>query len=287
MPSVAFMGSHPLGERCLDQLTSHDDFDVELVVTYGPNEDTWWDGCLYDRAKQHGHRVVTRSSERVVLEHDVDYLISVYYPNILGEELLAHPDIAPLNLHQAELPRYRGSNVFSHAIMNARDDDHWRYGTTLHVMAPEVDAGDIVARRFVPIAETDTARALYDRVTDASVELFREQLTTLCDEAVHRVATPQTAYNGERYFYTKESLDGEKEIPPARLDADDEATQLAVYDKIRALDFPPFEPAYTELGGRRVYLTATNYEDLFSGARVPTVGTETEAIPVAGNARRS
>jgi len=281
MPSVAFMGSHPLGERCLDELTSRDAFDVELVVTYGPNEDTWWDGCLYDRAKQLGHRVVTRSSERVVLEHDVDYIVSVYYPNILDAELLDHPNIAPLNLHQAELPRYRGSNVFSHAIMNARDDDHWRYGTTLHVMAPEVDAGDIVARRFVPIEETDTARALYDRVTDASVELFREQLTTMRDEAVHRVATPQSAYNGERYFYTKESLDGEKAIPTERLTADDEATQLAVYDKIRALDFPPFEPAYTELSDQRVYLTATNYGDLFRGATVPTVGTGPDRLAVS------
>ncbi|MDS0258512.1 hypothetical protein NDI56_03690 [Haloarcula sp. S1CR25-12] len=283
MPSVAFMGSHPLGERCLEELTSRDAFDVELVVTYGPNEDTWWDGCLYDRAKQLGHRVVTRSSERVVLKHDIDYLVSVYYPDILGEELLDHPNVAPLNLHQAELPRYRGSNVFSHAIMNARDDDHWRYGTTLHVMAPEVDAGDIVARRFVPIEETDTARMLYDRVTDASAELFREQLTTLRDGDVHRVATPQSAYNGERYFYTKESLDGEKAIPAERLADDDESTQLAVYDKIRALDFPPFQPAYTELAGNRVYLTATDYSDLFEGASVPSLGVETDAVPVSGN----
>ena len=281
MPTVAFMGSHPLGERCLDELTSHEAFDVELVVTYGPNEDTWWDGCLYDRAKQLGHRVVTRSSERLVLQHDVDYLVSVYYPNILDAELLAHPNVAPLNLHQAELPRYRGSNVFSHAIMNARDDDHWRYGTTLHVMAPEVDAGDIVARRFVPIEETDTARMLYERVTDASVELFREQLTTLRDGDVHRVATPQSAYNGERYFYAKSSLDGEKAIPADRLAAADEATQLAVYDKIRALDFPPFRPAYTELGGNRVYLTATEYGDLFGSAPVPSLGVETETIAVS------
>ncbi|MDS0281784.1 formyltransferase family protein [Haloarcula onubensis] len=283
MPSVAFLGSHPLGERCLEEVTGHDAFDVKLVVTYGPAEDTWWDGCLYDRAESLGHDVVTRSEERAVLDHDVDYLISVYYPNILGAELLDHPNVAPLNLHQAELPRYRGSNVFSHAILNARDDDHWRYGTTLHVMAPDVDAGDIVARRFVPIEERDTARTLYDRVTEASLELFREQLTTLRDGAVHRVATPQSAYNGERYFYTKESLDGEKEIPAERLAADDEATQLAVYDKIRALDFPPFEPAYTELAGRRLYLTATNYDDLFGSATVPNFDIESDTVAVSGD----
>ncbi|PSP61728.1 hypothetical protein BRC76_05465, partial [Halobacteriales archaeon QH_8_67_36] len=82
-----------------------------------------------------------------------------------------------------------------------------------------------------------------------------------------------------RYFYTKGSLDGEKAIPAERL-VDDEVTQLAVYDKIRALDFPPFEPAYTELGGRRLYLTATNYGDLFGSATVSTFDIEADAVPV-------
>ncbi|WP_324662077.1 formyltransferase family protein [Haloarcula sediminis] len=281
MPSVALFGSRPLGERCLDELTDHDAFDVELVVTLGPSEDTWWDGCLYDRAERLGHRVVTRDSERALLDYDVDYLVSVYYPDVIDVELLAHPNVAPLNLHQAELPRYRGCNVFSHAIMNARADDHWRYGTTLHVMAPEVETGDVVARRFVPIEASDTARTLYDRVTDASLALFREQLTTLRDGAVHRIGTPQSAYDGERYCYTGESLDDKRAIPPEQVVADDEATQLAVYDKIRALDFPPFEPAYTELGGRRVYLTATNYGDIF-GRSVSSFDAEADPVSVSG-----
>jgi methionyl-tRNA formyltransferase len=62
--------------------------------------------------------------EQRLQEYPVEYLISVYYPNILEPELLAHPERGALNLHQAELPRYRRSNVFSHAIMNARPDDH-------------------------------------------------------------------------------------------------------------------------------------------------------------------
>ncbi|WP_135302770.1 formyltransferase family protein [Haloarcula amylovorans] len=283
MPSVAFMGSHPLGERCLELLTDDDAFDVKLVVTYGPDEDTWWDGCLYDTAEELGHTAVTREDERDVLDLDIDYLLSVYYPNILGEELLDHPNVAPLNLHQAELPRYRGSNVFSHAILNAREDDHWKYGTTFHVMAPEVDAGDIVARAFVPIRETDTARTLYDRVTEKSVEMFREQLPTMREQRAHELATPQSAFDGERYFYTKQSLDGEKEISPERLAATDEVTQLEVYDKIRALDFPPFQPAYTKLGGHRVQLTATSYEDLFDDAPVPDfeVDAPEESTPLA------
>jgi len=263
MTAIAFMGSHPLGEQCLEIATDHPETDVDLVVTYGPDADTWWDGCLYDRATELGHDVVTIDEEDQVLERDVDYLLSVYYPNILGPELLDHPNDAAINLHQAELPRYRGSNVISHAIMNARADDHWKYGTTMHFMAEEVDAGDVIARNFVPILEDDTARELYGRVETASVDLFDEMLPAMVSGEILAMGTPQEAYPGERYFYTKASLDGEKAIDPGRLTDPDE--QTAVYDKVRALDFPPFEPAWVELEDeRKLYLTASDYESVLS-----------------------
>jgi methionyl-tRNA formyltransferase len=263
MTTVAFFGSHPLGERCLERLTDHPDVEVPLVVTYARDADTWWDGSVHERALEMGHDVATIEQERRVLD------LSVYYPNIIGPNLLDHPQVASINLHQAELPRYRGSNVFSHAIMNARDDDHWQYGTTMHVMAEEVDAGDIVDREFVPITELDTARTLYERVTEASVTLFERQLPRIVDRSIPDGARPQADFDGERYFYTKESLDGEKRISREQLLADDEATQRAVYDKIRALDFPPFEPAYIELDDQRIRLTRTSYEDMFAEAPVP------------------
>jgi methionyl-tRNA formyltransferase len=258
---IALFGSHPLGEACLDELAAHDGVSVETVVTYPPDHDGWWDGSLYDYARDRGYPVLPIAREDEVRDIDIDYLVSVYYPNILGPDLLDHPEEGALNLHQAELPRYRGSNVFSHAIMNARRDDHWRYGTTLHFMAEEVDAGDIVARNFVPITETDTARDLYCRTRAASVALFAETIDDIVSGRVHEMRTPQSAFPGERYFYTKESLDGTKEIDPAVLATDDPEERLALYDRIRALDFPPHEPAWTRLGDRKVYLTANDTVD--------------------------
>jgi len=41
-----------------------------------------------------------------------------------------------------------------------------------------------------------------------------------------------------------------------------------VYDKVRALDFPPFEPAWVELeDGRKLYLTASDYEYMIRRGR--------------------
>ncbi|MFD1644082.1 methionyl-tRNA formyltransferase [Haloarchaeobius litoreus] len=256
MIDVAFFGSHPLGEACLERLHAHEAVSVPVVVTYPEDEEHWWDGSVNRLAHDLGHDVLPIAEERDVLDYEFDYLLSVYYPNILGPELLEHPDEAAINLHQAELPRYRGSNVFSHSILNAREDDHWKHGTTMHFMAEQVDAGDIIARRFAEITETDTSRTLYEKVRERSIELFEEMLPKLVSGEVLEMGTPQSEYDGERYFYAKDSLDGAKEIP---LDELVDGDENAIYDRIRALDFPPFEPAHTRLDGEKVYLTKTSY----------------------------
>lgn len=263
MPSVAFLGSHPLGEACLERLHEESAMEVAVVVTYPPGADNWWDGSVHDLATDLGYPTLTVDEERGLLDHPVDYVLSVYYPNVLDGTLLDHPREGALNLHQAELPRYRGSNVFSHSILNAREDDHWRHGTTLHVMVEELDAGPIVDRRFVEITEDDTARSLYEKTRAASIELFEDALPAIVSGEVHEMATPQSAYDGPRYFHAKDSLDGRKEIPAERLADPNDPT--AVYDLVRALDFPPFEPAYTTVGGRKLYLTASYGDDLGSG----------------------
>jgi methionyl-tRNA formyltransferase len=254
---IAFLGSHRLGVECLRRLDDHPDVSIDVVVTYPPNEDNWWNVSVYDVATSLGHDTLEIDEEDQLLDRDVDWILSVYYPNILDAKLLEHPTEGALNLHQAELPRYRGSNVFSHSIMNARDDDHWKHGTTLHFMAPQVDAGDIVARRFAEIRADDTARSLYERVRDESVTLFEEHLPNIVDGTVHEMRTPQEEYEGERYYYSKDSLTDLKEIPADLLS--DDTAQTELYDHIRALDFPPHKPAWTRVDGEKIYLTKDGY----------------------------
>lgn len=258
MVRIAFLGSHPLGEKCLERLNNHPDVEVTIVVTYPPKADNWWDGSVHALSESLGYETVEIAQEARLFQYDFDWLLSVYYPNILGGELLAHPREGALNLHQAELPRYRGSNVFSHSIMNAREDDYWQHGTTLHFMAEQVDAGDIVARRFADITEDDTARSLYEKVQAESVQLFEEQLPNVVSGAIHTMRMPQSEFEGPQYFYPKSSLDGLKQIPLEVLL--DEEKKTEAYDRIRALDFPPHEPAWTVVNGEKVYLTKEGYE---------------------------
>lgn len=255
MTRVAVFATHGLGVDCLELLNSHAEIDIPIIVTYAPEKETWWTGSVYETAKELNLPVVSLSEQDTVLDHEIDYLLSVYYPEILDERLLSHPKQGALNLHQAELPRYRGSNVFAHAIMNARTDDHWQYGTTLHEMVEEVDAGPIVDRAFVDIYEDDTARTLYDRTRKASLTLFEQWLPEIADRTILENTTSQEEFGGERYFYTKESLNDLFCIDADRLATEDRKNALAVYDQIRALEFPPLDPAHTQIADEKVYLT--------------------------------
>ncbi|RLM83633.1 hypothetical protein D3D02_17255 [Halobellus sp. Atlit-38R] len=257
MASIALLGSRPLSRECLKILDNTDEVTVEAVVTYPQEHNGWWEGSLNKLATDLGYPVVEESD---LFTYDLDYLISTLYFNVLSSDLLEHANKGGLNLHQAELPRYRGSNTFSHAIMNAREDDYWKYGTTFHFMTEEVDAGDIIARNFVDITEEDTAKSLYEKTEQASIELFEEMIPHIISGEVHEMRTPQKNFESKEYFYSKNSLDGEKEILLDELCDPDQKVQI--YDKIRALDFPPFEPAYTYLNDQKVYLTKTSYEEI-------------------------
>ena len=259
MTAIAVLGSRPLSWRCLRLLAAHDSITIPAVVTYEPDHDGWWDGSLWEVATELGLNTVPIRNESELLDYDIDWLLSVQYPNIIGSELLDHPEMAPVNLHQAELPRYRGSYLFNHVLLNARDDDHWQHGTTLHFMTEAVDRGDIIDRTFVEITESDTARTLYDRTEDASVSLLESNLDSFVTGELLDMGTPQSAFDGPRYYYTREDIEGEKGIPPERFR--DPAAETAVYDRIRAFDFPPFEPAYTTLDGETVYLTTAQHSD--------------------------
>lgn len=257
MATFAYLGTHPVGIEVLRRLASHPDATVTVVVSYPPKEDNWWPGSVYREAEKMGLQVRTIADEESILEYDIDYILSVYYPNILSAELLDHPHRGSLNLHLAELPRYRGSNVFAHSIMNARDDDHWRHGATLHFMTEELDAGDIIDRRFVNIFENDTARDLYERTIDASIELFTDTLPKILSGKIKAMRTSQDSYECKQYFYRKNSLEGLEEIDLGALSDPDRTHEM--YDRIRALEFPPHNPAFVKLDGRRINLTLKTY----------------------------
>jgi methionyl-tRNA formyltransferase len=257
MTDVIHLGSRPLSQRCFRILHNEEGINIKGVVTHPPDYEGWWDGSLYNIASNLGYNIINESD---ILDSEIDYIISTLYYNILDEQLLEHPKYGGINLHQAELPRYRGSHSFSHAILNAREDDYWKYGTTLHFMNEEVDKGPIVDRSFVEIKKSDTAKSLYEKVEEKSVDMFKKNLRFIKNKEINKMATPQSEYSGPVYYYTSEELKELKEIPVSWFG--DNESEMRIRDRVRAVEFPPFEPAYVKMNGSKVYLTSQEYGGL-------------------------
>jgi methionyl-tRNA formyltransferase len=101
-----------------------------------------------------------------------DLILCNSYSMLLRDDLLALAPRGAVNLHGGKLPEYRGPNPIQWAI-----SENERYtAATLHHMTPELDAGDVISERCVPIGFADTWRDVSVRLAAASEELLAEEV---------------------------------------------------------------------------------------------------------------
>lgn len=66
-------------------------------------------------------------------------VLMINWPKILRKDFIDRQQIV-LNVHNSLLPRYRGRHAFTWAILNGERE----LGFSLHVVTPEIDAGDVL-----------------------------------------------------------------------------------------------------------------------------------------------
>ncbi len=115
-----------------------------------------------------------------------DFIIVMAYGQILPKAMLDLPKIACLNLHASLLPRHRGASPIQSAIL-AGDE---KTGITLMHMDVGLDTGDMVLAREIPIASTDTAGILHDRLAALGPLVLEEGLTQFAENRAVRISQP-------------------------------------------------------------------------------------------------
>ena len=243
MRNIIFMGTKPLGCKCLEMLINNSKCCVKGVLTRSPEEKVWWDENY--RVYKYAERLnIPIISETDMANMDIDFIFSVQYHKILSREILQLPKYGGINLHMAPLPEYRGSNQFSFAIINNERE----FGTTLHYMSTKIDGGDIISQRRFPIKENITVTQLYQKTEEESVLLFKESLNSILNLQNQRTKQSQIAIDKIKYFYSRNDINAHKCI-------DLKWSDEKIYRYIRALDFPPFESPFSMVKGKKIYLT--------------------------------
>jgi methionyl-tRNA formyltransferase len=114
-----------------------------------------------------------------------DVLVVMAYGQILRDNILTLPRKAIINLHASLLPKYRGAACIQAAI-DAGDSESGI--TSMHVVR-ELDAGDIIDMKSIPIAPDETGGSLHDRLADLAVEVMAGTLEKIAAGTATR--TPQ------------------------------------------------------------------------------------------------
>jgi len=250
MTSVVVFAYHNVGARCLEVLLRHG-IEVPLVITHedDPAEHLWF-ARVADVAAAHGLAVIAPTDPnapdvvaRIQALHP-EFLFSFYYRRMLAAQLLAIPARGALNMHGSLLPKYRGRAPVNWAVLHGERET----GATLHYMADKPDAGDIVAQTAVTILPDETARDIFDKVTEAAAATLDRVLPALLAGNAPRI--PQDLAKGS-YFGGRRPEDG-------RIDWSRPAQEI--HNLVRAVA-PPYPGAFTEFGGEELRVLRTRVVD--------------------------
>src|SRR5690606_33382233 len=114
-----------------------------------------------------------------------DLVVVAAYGRILPQAALDVPRFGCINVHASLLPRWRGADPITRAIL-AGDE---QTGVTIMQMVLEMDAGAILLQRTTPIRPDDTGDTLERRLADLGASALREALVEW--RAGRLTATPQ------------------------------------------------------------------------------------------------
>ena len=225
---VVLIGDGRMAQEALRVLEEHPLIDVVAVACHRDSDHGFKDVRQVDPAHPHKLIECDNVNEAHVISgvRDVapDLLLSVNNWDLIGQELLALPTDGAINFHNGPLPRYRGSNIPSWAIINGET----RHSVTWHFMDASVDGGPIVSEREFDISESETAISLIFKCIDEGIAA----LPGLLDDYVSGSLVTIEQSGTERCYLRRDTPNG------GRIDFEQDFDSI---DRlVRGLTFHPF-----------------------------------------------
>lgn len=131
-------------------------------------------GARVSIAAQHG------SLSSAVRAHDVDLVVSWFFPKKLPPDVLGLGRLGTLGVHPSLLPRHRGPDPYFAAI-DAGDE---RTGVTAHRLEAEYDTGRTLAAESLPIDPSWSAWTLARKLDRPSLRVLRRMVAAIANGTV-------------------------------------------------------------------------------------------------------
>lgn len=242
--NIGFAGARWLGIECLKLLVKKGGVKISAVCFPKRKGYVWWKDVIDEEEVNNLGFKITPWERWTDLRFDL--IFSVLHGGIFRQEHINSSKLGVINLHPAPLPEYRGCNSYAHAIMNGEK----KYRVTMHYIDTGIDTGPIIAEKTIPLDINDTGFSLYRKAQIASFSVFKNMLPRIIASAKKDRLVPSIAQNEKgAHYYRRDSLKN-KEV-------DLKWKPENLYNFVRALDFPPFEPSFAIINRKKVFLVTT------------------------------
>jgi methionyl-tRNA formyltransferase len=249
---IAMFGYQTWGHRTLRALLDSG-HEVVLVVTHPQSDHAYekiWNDSVADLAEQHGVPVLLRNRPddeellRALKEADPDLIVANNWRTWLPPEIFDLPPHGTLNIHDSLLPAYAGFSPLIWALINGERE----VGVTAHRMDGELDMGDVLLQRSVPVGPKDTATDLFHRTVDLIGPLVTDSLELI--DSGRAMWTPQDRSRSS--FFHKRSLED------SRIDWTWPAEDLERFVRAQS---DPYPNAFTHHRGERIRIVAASVSE--------------------------
>lgn len=255
---IIYMGTPEFSKTVLEGLLTK--YKVRAIVTQ-PDKPSGRGGLIkYSPVKElaNKHVILTLQPAKIreeyeeILALEPDLIITCAYGQIIPDEILEYPRLGCINVHASLLPKLRGGAPIQRAIMNGFAET----GITIMYMNNEMDKGDMIASKSIPILEDDTADTLHDKLMFLGRDLLLDTLPSIINGTNNRIIQNDSlATYGFIIKKEDEKIDFSK-------------TKREIYNQIRGLNSHP--GAYCIFNGKIIkvwesYQTNEVYSEMVNG----------------------
>ena len=185
---IVFFGTPEFAVTSLARLVD-EDYNISAVVTMPDKEGGRGRKLMQSDVKKYavekGLRVLQpeklKAPEFVdaLKEINADLFIVIAF-RMLPEVVWTMPRLGTFNLHGSLLPKYRGAAPINRAIMNGEKET----GVTTFFLKHEIDTGDIIGSRSIPIGENDNVGVIYDRLMNIGADMVVETVENILSDTL-------------------------------------------------------------------------------------------------------
>ena len=159
---------------------------------------------------------------------DADLFIVIAF-RMLPEVVWSMPRLGTFNLHGSLLPKYRGAAPINRAIMNGEKET----GVTTFFITHEIDTGDIIGSRSIPIGENDNAGTIHDKLMDLGASMVLETVDSIIGGTLDSRPQPEGEFTPAPKIFRDD----------CRIDWNKTASEI--HNQIRGLS--PYPAAFTSM----------------------------------------